>query len=477
MDEQDTVFMLTLRMLLMLASAQTPGTFTLEAKHAPLEWELGTLFVKENREAAKSRVIRISFARIKGPKDSKAPPIFFLPGGPGASMLGTFSASDANAQRRLAMFRRYASVSDVIVFDQRGFSLDRLQEPDVGAVPLDRPHTLDAEIERWRRFAKALPAANPGADLAGYSIKQCVEDVDELRKALRYERISLVAGSFGSQESLAVIRLKPQIVARAVLSSVEPLDAALDHPSQLYAALQRIAFDADHDSRLAPWLPPGGVLAAAQTVRERLLRAPVSVTVDGATIVLGAEDWQTAMLPDDAAEWPALVLDVFHGHFEGWAKLVLEERRRTSPFFAAINPLIDSTLTASADRRASLRTDPALALLGGWGTEPHLQTKWPPPDVGDELRRRVVSQTPVLFVHGDWDTSTPIDNALGLLPYFPRGRLIISHRGEHGQATYLAREAGDALLAFLRDGSLDAVPTEVTLPLPVFSLPQRLDHG
>ncbi|MGH1557008.1 alpha/beta hydrolase [Caulobacter segnis] len=81
---------------------------------------------------------------------------------------------------------------------------------------------------------------------------------------------------------------------------------------------------------------------------------------------------------------------------------------------------------------------------------------------------------PVVFVHGDWDTSTPIENTLGLLPYFPNGHAILVHRAGHDGAFYQLREspvAKQAIYDFLRNGETHALPTEATLAAPRFEPP------
>jgi pimeloyl-ACP methyl ester carboxylesterase len=73
--------------------------------------------------------------------------------------------------------------------------------------------------------------------------------------ALGYPKISLSGQSFGSQWSFAVMRLHPDVVARAVISGTEPLEKGFDMPSQILASLQRVAWEAEHDPKLQPYLP------------------------------------------------------------------------------------------------------------------------------------------------------------------------------------------------------------------------------
>ena len=457
---------------------QIDSTSIVMINGTPVEYELGTLFVPENRASAKSRIIGIGFARLKSERPTGAPPVLWLPGGPPLSVLGAFSGG---APGRLALWASLRAAGDVLVLEQRGYSIrgEMLEHP-LPAVPLDRPASVKAETQGTIELAKAAVAANPDRDLAGYTLVQLAADVDDLRRALGYEKISLFGGSFGSQWSLAVIRLYPKIVARAVLSSAEPLDG-FDVPSQVLAALQRIAFDADRDAGLAPYLPEGGLMAAIQAVHERLAAAPITVTVKAEngrpqTIVLGVEDFQLALIshPQDGVDWPAFILSIYHRHYDDWAREVIEQRAAGSE--GLIRPLIDTSTGVSPARLHRLRTDPATSLLGTWAFDIDVGSSaaWPTPDVGEDFRTPLVSSIPVLFVHGDWDLSTPVDNTLSLLPYFPNGHAIVVHRAGHDGTFYQLREqpaAKAAVYEFLRTGEMKNLPVSVSLSLPKFTIP------
>jgi pimeloyl-ACP methyl ester carboxylesterase len=442
-----------------------------------VNYELGTFYVPENRLKPDSRVIGVGFARIKGDKSAGKFPVFQLPGGPGESNLSNFTASDIGSQRRLAnLIKYYGSVGDIVVIDQRGFSDygDKMMF-SLPPAPLDKPRSLEWETALLRDAAKDAVAANPGKDLSGYTIVQCAEDVNDLRRALGYEKIILIGQSFGSQWSLAVMRLHPDTVARAQLSANEPLDNAYDMPSHIFASIQRIARDADRDPSLAPYLPKGGVIAAIREVTERLKKAPVKVTVDGKSVVLGLEDFREGLLMP-AAEMPVFVLSLYHGHYDAWARQVVEARKDAASPQALIGPLIDTSIGVSPEREKLLRTDAGLDFLGTGAFETYINSAdaWPTPDVGDDFRLPVASKIPVLFFHGDWDTSTPIENAFGMLPYFQNSRLVIVHRGSHGgRKEMLDRNPQilEAMVHFLRTGEFKDLPVEVELPEPKFQVP------
>jgi pimeloyl-ACP methyl ester carboxylesterase len=457
---------------------QIDAASTAVVNGVPVQYELGTLFVPENRASAKSRIIGVGFARMKASAPSGAPPVFWLPGGPPLSVLGAFSGQ---GQSRLELWASLRSVGDLIVLEQRGYTVrGEMLEAPTRAVPLDRPASVQAQKQDVIALARAAVAANPDKDLSGYTLVQLAADVDDLRRALGYEKITLFGGSFASQWSLAVIRLYPQIVARAALSSTEPLDG-YDVPSQVLAVLQRIAFDADRDPGLAPYLPAGGLMAAIEAVHERLATTPAKVTVkDGngrpQTVVLGMEDFQLALIshPQDGVDWPAFILSIYHRHYDDWAREVIEQRASGSE--GLIRALIDTSTGVSPARLHRLRTDPATGLLGTWAFEIDVDSApaWPTPDLGEEFRTAVVSPVPVLFVHGDWDMSTPVDNTLSLLPFFPKGHAILVHRAGHDGTFYQLREqpaAKAAVYEFLRTGEMKNLPVSVSLSLPKFTIP------
>jgi pimeloyl-ACP methyl ester carboxylesterase len=447
-----------------------------------VSYEIGTLYVPENRSKPASRRIGIGFARIKAPHPTGAPPIFWLPGGPGLSVLGAFTGKNEAAQSRLRSWLTFGAAGDLVVIEQRGYtSRGEMLVETSAASPLDKPASVQADSRAMQALARRAVAQNPDKDLSGYTIDAFAADVDDLRRALGYDKISLFGGSFGSQWSLAVMRFHPEIVARAVLSSVEPLNNGFDMPSHVFAALQRIAYDADRDPGLAPYLPTGGMMAVVRALHQRFATAPIRMDIrDNAgksqTIMLGAEDLQLALMAhtDEAEHWPAFILSLYYGHYDAWARQTMEDRR-AGPV-TLIGPLADSSLGVTADREHQMRSDPALDLLGTWNFEANLVSApdWPTPDMGDAVRRPRVTPIPVVFVHGDWDTSTPVENTLGLLPYFPNGHAILVHRAGHDGAFYQLREspgAKQAIYDFLRTGNTRELPTEVSLAAPRFEVP------
>lgn len=439
-----------------------------------IHYEIGTLFVPENRSDPKSRVIGVGFARFPASvQPPVAPPVFRLPGGPGGSYLTRMKSSNKNQLERafpeLAHFRPFC---DVVFVDQRGFS----ERGDVLRATFrpparrpDQPRTLEDRVSAFKEFARETVAefAEREVDLRGYTVKECAHDVAELRNALGYDKITLNGTSFGSQWSFAVMRLHPEIVARALLSGVEPLNHGYDMPSYVFAAVRRMWRTLEQDPRFKPYLPDGGMAEAARVVIERLERKPLKLEF---TVRATGEKKSLGVIGPADFPWndPTRILELYHGHTARSRRMAFAGLFATNSRMRLIGPLIDSSLGVTPERRHRLWTDPATRYLGRGNFAPYLATAdiWPSPDVGDEFRTPVLSKIPVVFAQGDWDTQTPIENTFEIAPFFMNSRMIIAERGGHGVLGNIANEQPKVwaeLVEFLRTGDMDAIPARVKL--------------
>jgi pimeloyl-ACP methyl ester carboxylesterase len=450
-----------------------------------VKFELGTLFVPENRNDPKSRIIGVGFARFRGPQAGDAPPQFHMPGGPGNTLVGQLKADLRSLPGTLKTIQRYARVSDVILVDQRGWSergdLLRFAKP-LPPEPLDQPGSLSRTIAVTLAAAKdtVKEYASKGIDLRGYTVLECADDVYDLKKALGYDRIMLVGTSYGSQWSFAIMRRHPEIVARVLLSGVEPLNHGFDMPSHILSGLHRMWWEAEQDPKIQPYLPPGGLAAAAREVLNRFRRGPIQVKVEdektkqSQTVTIGLEDFQRSFLL--LASNPANLLSMYYEHYDLLGKLMLRGRQSPRTEDVLIRQVIDSAQGVTPERLYLLRSDPGTDYLGGWNFEPDVASAdvWPTEDEGDDFRTEIVSRIPVVFAHGDWDLNTPLENTLHIAAFFPNSRIIIGIRGGHGILEPIAQndpQTFEKILQYLRTGAMDDLPAWVTLPKRQFNPP------
>ncbi len=436
-----------------------------------LKFQLGTFYVKENRSDSASRIIGIGFAlhKARKPLTPAAPPVFFLPGGPGSSYIRS---------RLPVLGEQLWENCDVVLVDQRGYSKrgEILNDRTFSAKQLKPDATLEDRVAEYVRFSREVVEryGKTKVDLRGYSILECIEDVHELRQALGYRKITLRGQSFGSQWSFGIMRKYPESVERALLSGVEPLNNSYDMPSHIFNAIKKIWRNLEEDERFQPYLPEGGMSEVAETVIERLENGGIKVFADEQTKpvrILG---------PDDFPYWdPRSILEIYHRQLSRWAK----PRSGWGRPSTLLQAMIDSSLNTTPARREQLWNDPAVRYLSRRNFAGLMASAevWPSPDVGDEFRTPVKCDVPVVFVNGDWDTSTPIENMYEIAPYFPNRHQVVVHRAGHGTInTGMERqhpEFLDQLVEFLKTGDMNGIPAELDVDSFVSFSPPRFKLG
>lgn len=422
--------------------------------------ESGRLQVPESRARPSRRQVTIPFYRLKSEASAPAAPIFLLAGGPGSSWLEQFEAEETNREARF-----YQTIADVVLFDQRGSgrSAPALTCGDSAPLPPpDLPLDMTRVAETLRRLLVQCRDRwqAQGVDLAAYNTVESAADVNDLRLALGYRKITLVGGSYGSHLALQFMRQFPDAVDRVVIFGVEGPDHTWDDPAGALHTLKRIAAATEQSPEFRSRIPDGGFLKALERTIARLDDKPQMVTVTtGATIqrVLVDGTRVRRMVRADAGRrsaawlWPERVLDMDRGDFMDVARRLASQRPMTLP--DPVHFSMDCASGASEARRARSRTDDARRLLGDINFEYEVACDvWPFDDLGPAFRANVVSNIPTLIIHGTWDTSTPLENAREVAASLKMATLIEVVGGNHGALYNLFarwRPMRDTLAAFL----------------------------
>jgi pimeloyl-ACP methyl ester carboxylesterase len=233
----------------------------------PTDALCGRLEVFENRQARSGR--RISLKVVVWPALSNDPqpdPIVFLAGGPGQG-----AARLARQVRDL--FATLQNERDIVLVDQRGTGdsapLDCKSDDD-SLASLNEPD--EAGLARLRRCL-----AGYVADPRFYTTPVAMDDLDDVRAYLGYDRINIYGGSYGTRAGLVYLRQHGDRVRTIVLDGVAPADMRLPLyvPRDAQRAVDRLIADCAADAACAATFPNLG--ERVRQLFERLETAPPTV--------------------------------------------------------------------------------------------------------------------------------------------------------------------------------------------------------
>lgn len=201
--------------------------------------ELGKLWVAENRSRNKGRLVQLAFVRLKTTAKSPQPPIVFLAGGPGVPGTGM-----GRVPVYFQLFTRLQEVADVILLDQRGTGLSapNLQCPPGKGLA---PDTWEAKEKATQALVELVHACAEhwraqGVDLPAFNTNASADDLEDLRRALGVESISLLGHSYGTELALAAVRRHGEHLHRVVLASVQGPDNDQKLPVATEFGLRRL---------------------------------------------------------------------------------------------------------------------------------------------------------------------------------------------------------------------------------------------
>ena len=233
----------------------------------------GTYEVFEDREAASGRTIPLRVVVLPATGDDPEPdPLVFFAGGPGGSSveaapaLATFYAEEHRRRAILLVDYRGSGKSGPLVCPYQEGEGRGIEEALESFLPVDR-------LDECR---EALAAR---ADLSRYTTPILVDDVDEVRRALGYERLNLLGSSYGTRMVLVYLRRHPEAVRTAMIEGAVPTDARMPATFawDAQAALEGWFRECAEDAACHAAFPhPAGDLA---TALARLDEGPVAIEV------------------------------------------------------------------------------------------------------------------------------------------------------------------------------------------------------
>jgi pimeloyl-ACP methyl ester carboxylesterase len=441
--------------------------------------EMGRLTVPSDRADRGSGTIELAFVRLASTGAGGGSPIVFLAGGPGVPGIVMGQVPPYRA-----LFERLRESGDVILLDQRGTgrATPALECPPDASLPadvlLDEEHGLAALLPPLESCAARLRAG--GIEPADYTTAASADDIDDLRRALGVERVSLLGFSYGTELALAFVRRHPEAVDRLALAAVRPPWSVVKLPStydRVIAALSSLAArdtDAeisDFEGALRRSLERLDAEPMALTVQDARAGAPVELRVG----TLGLRAILQGALAD-GRRMPAAV-----------AMVAALDRGESEPFRGEVEKLynglgggigmmgvaINCSAGWSVERVALAAEETGTALLGGAPNlmlAPEVCEIAGDPDLGPGYREAISSDRPALFLSGSLDPNAPPAQAEEALGGFPNGVHVVVENGSH--ETLPADDVQSLVADFFRGA--DVAGRTVSLPPPDFPSPAEL---
>ncbi len=379
----------------------------------------GHFVVTENRQATESRPLKLKYVRFPSTSKNPGPPIIYLAGGPGGSGIATAK------HRRFELFMAMRAVADVIAFDQRGTGqsndLPRCESKQF--IPQDRAID-DVEYIEIHRQALAECFAfwgEQGVDLAAYNTPESVKDLDDLRRHLGAEKISLWGISYGSHLALATLKEQPEILHKVIIASAEGLSQTIKYPARTDAYFTRLQeyLNQNLEQKI-------DIKNTMQVVHKKLQEKPLLMQWQNdqqqtVSYYLQARDMQqmtSRMISDPARAQQVLQLYfALQAGFNAPVQNIIEQYMDPEkPIgFSPMGTAMDLASGISPKRFSEIESQAKTSLLGGYLNFSYyfndLAIKHQL-DLGDSFRSKPISDVPTLLISGTLDGRTYIESQL-----------------------------------------------------------------
>ena len=379
-----------------------------------VEGHRGSITVPENRSNPNSPDIAVHFVRLKSTNPNPSAPLVYLAGGPGGSC--TWQAENP---RSLERWKAFLEIGDVILLDQRGTGAG--EERVLFVRREDPPGDAFASVEKAEAFRKKIAEAAltefkaRGIDLGGYTTLESARDMDVLRKALGYDKLSLMGFSYGTHLGQTYIKYFGSHVENAVLIGVEGLNHTYKLPSTMDAQFRKIAMMANSDPNVNTEVPD--LLALYDRVIAKLDKEPVELAVtspitrQSMTMTVGSYALKVLLRFDigDASDipvFPRLLYMIDQGDYSA-LQWFLQKRIRAFYGIQGMSATMDPASGATANRMQRIKLEEEKSLFKDAVNLNMGGDSWPVPDLGDEFREPFASDVRTLFMSGTLDFNTP----------------------------------------------------------------------
>jgi pimeloyl-ACP methyl ester carboxylesterase len=397
-----------------------------------------TYEVFENRATKRGRKIALKIVVFPATgRERSADPLFYIPGGPGSS-------ATEDAPYIAQGFAKIRERRDLVFVDQRGTG---------GSNPLNcdlfNPSSLQSYLGAYfplEDVRKCREQLELKADLKLYTTSIAMDDLDEVRAALGYDRINIFGGSYGTRAAQVYLRRHPRRVRAIILHGVSPPGQFMprDFPQHTERALDGVLEECAADEACRAAFP--NLRAEVKAVLERLLRRAVEVTVKHpqsgvSTRVelsrdLAGEAIRYMLYQSDAASRIPLYIHLAaQGNFTPLAEAAIFYRRR---IVATGSNGMYLSVTCAEDlpwiKPGEGERNAAHTFLGDYRLR-HQRAAcalWPRGEIPGDYAELTRANVPALIFTGQWDPVTPPVYGDMAAKYLTNSLHLVVPHGGHG---------------------------------------------
>lgn len=445
-----------------------------------VESERGFLTVPENRNNPNSRLIQIAFVRFKSTSPNPGSPIIYLAGGPGSS--GIAAARGV----RFPLFMAMREIGDVIALDQRGVgqSKPNLVCKENLNFPTETIPTRESLAKHFQEQFQlcANKLKQQGVDLKGYNSNESADDIEDLRKAIGAQKISLWAISYGTHLALATTKRYDKSIDKMILAGVEGLSDTIKLPGNIQKHLEHLDQMLKSDPNLSKKIP--SLLSLMKDVLEKVEKESVTVeAIDPQTnqkTKVTINRFVLQLLTANAfgsgeAQIPALYYAMSKGDFSFAANRWLSLSRGGQGIGSAMALIMDCSSGISAKRRQQIALEAKITLLSDVMDFPFPDVckEFEFNDLGEKFRSPVKTNIPALFISGTLDVRTPPSNAEAVRKGFKTSEHLIIDGAVHSDPLFVSSpKIKDVMIEFMKGQRISTDKIELP-PLKFMQIPDK----
>jgi pimeloyl-ACP methyl ester carboxylesterase len=409
-------------------------------------------------------------------------PVFFFAGGPGQSAASLAGYLGGGFLAKIRQER------DIVFIDQRGTGESNPLTCNLFADDNDlRAYFEDMfPVKEVRACRERLEKV---ADLKQYTTSVAIEDFDDVRRALGYEKINLYGGSYGTTVALAYLRRYRENVRSVVLAGVAPTNLKLPLPFAKGAqyAIAHLMDDCAADSACHAAFP--NLRDEFASVLDRLGKGPLSVelvnplTQKSQRVSLGrgvfAERLRMMLYDrEPASSVPLLIHRAFQGDFTPFILAALPQARG---IYQSLSLGMYFSVTCSESipfiTKEDIKKETNGTFLGDYRVRVHVNAcrEWAQPPAPRSFTHAVKADAPVLLLSGEVDPASPHWLGAEVARYLPNSRQVTIPYGGH---SYFSACISGITAEFISKGTVQGLNTSclngVKRPPFITTLPEAI---